>query len=1390
MRNPAKNSKQFSRTAASAAVIAALAAASAPAFAADPTSYTIGNGETNTSIIAVNYGETADITVQNGGVISLSGGVDVLGAGTTRDPAVSLSSEPLGQASVTVEKGGAFLGYAIAGVTEWMYDYPKPNDADTYPSEKAQGKTTLAADISGLWMGQITVGTLADVNYKVEESGILSNFLTVDPADARPVTLDTEILPGWYYLYRHELGYDTENRDYSEESLISSYTGSDEIYAYALSGGAAADFTAGQTTNRLIAGYTYDWSQTSSSSTDTVYHLYLTEKQSDTVISVDGVFYGPIVLTRQDSSATVTIGKTGVWSYAYMDKAGTSLPSVAYSYSDSASPFAYIIPVVTAVTETYDAFKWSYDDQKFVVDNESGYDAKYRSDPTKNGGKFNVAVQGKWIGNALIGYLGAFNSPFTNDPNGAADLTGIETAKQSNYQSFQAVIGNEDGTEASWTGTLISKGGAWSTVNVMEGSVWRYNPETVATTTNALLSGVNDTGVTNVSAFTVPTTVFGNAPTVILATGMSDVDLAIDGTLYGGALVTNQSTVTLTLGKNGVWRAVVPGEDPADYVYQYEYYVDDLMTEASQATANETSVDTNRGPVTARVYDGSEMNVTVSGAWTGDAVSQGDDSALDVTIAPTGSWHFSELNKAITSDTDAAGVQDKTLAAVYGGATLTLRNYGLVTGLINVQGTGTGADTDTFTNTVTGTWNGPLYTVNGAVSSVTVGGTLSTDGSTVTVTDTAANTGVWNIAGTDSDGQALAYAASQPAIAYASGTGSALNITVNQGGTLNGDILISDSATGTVTNSGTWNGNAEADGGSLTVTNAGSWTGDIWAKNNAAVTLTVTGSWTGTVKDPELTAPTVTLYSDDTDSAVGTNSVLISESVLAAAAADTGISIAVTLSGADASWTMTESTEVAALTVDSGSVSFPAAATDGSFTGSTLTVDGDYQSNGGTIKMNTVLGGDDSKTDKMIVKGNTSGSTTLKVNNVGGAGAQTTDGITLIEVDGTSDGTFTLSGTVRGGAYVYSLGKADKNWVLTSLLDPEPEPEPDPDPTPTPEPTPAPDLDIEDHAVRPEAASYATNLYAANTMFAMKLSDRLGGAAFSESLKSGSKRAGSVWLRTAGGHTRRGMADGQTVTRGNYGLAQIGGDFITWPGAGGQRFHAGFMAGYAHERSKTGSSVVNYQSKGKTDGYSVGLYGTWMNSEPTGAGPYVDTWVQYQRYKNTVDSSDYEVEETYHTHGFTVSLEGGYTFRLGDWKGEKGYENATRLRLEGQVIRMGVRGGDHFERSTRTLVQGTGAGNVRTRLGLTAYHLFTNDTAGTAVKPYLTMNWYHDTKRFGAIMDGTRDTITGSRNFGEVKLGVEGRIRKNVNFWGAAGYQQGTHGFRKLEAQLGAKILF
>lgn len=101
------------------------------------------------------------------------------------------------------------------------------------------------------------------------------------------------------------------------------------------------------------------------------------------------------------------------------------------------------------------------------------------------------------------------------------------------------------------------------------------------------------------------------------------------------------------------------------------------------------------------------------------------------------------------------------------------------------------------------------------------------------------------------------------------------------------------------------------------------------------------------------------------------------------------------------------------------------------------------------LEIETALGGDNSPTDLLSVTRNTSGTTNVKVINVGGAGAQTVSGIKIVDVGGDSNGTFILVGdymfegdpAVIAGAYAYRLYKngvdtpQDGDWYLRSALD-------------------------------------------------------------------------------------------------------------------------------------------------------------------------------------------------------------------------------------------------------------------------------------------------------------------------------------------------------------------
>lgn len=136
---------------------------------------------------------------------------------------------------------------------------------------------------------------------------------------------------------------------------------------------------------------------------------------------------------------------------------------------------------------------------------------------------------------------------------------------------------------------------------------------------------------------------------------------------------------------------------------------------------------------------------------------------------------------------------------------------------------------------------------------------------------------------------------------------------------------------------------------------------------------------------------------------------------------------------ANSVWNMTDSSTLSKNLNNAGTINFKNV-------GSTLLVGGNYSGTAGSvIALNTVLGDDASTTDKIHVVGDTAGTTRLAITNVGGAGAQTINGIGVVQVDGNSAaGSFTMAAPVQAGSYEYTLKQGSavdaNDWYLTSKL--------------------------------------------------------------------------------------------------------------------------------------------------------------------------------------------------------------------------------------------------------------------------------------------------------------------------------------------------------------------
>ena len=507
------------------------------------------------------------------------------------------------------------------------------------------------------------------------------------------------------------------------------------------------------------------------------------------------------------------------------------------------------------------------------------------------------------------------------------------------------------------------------------------------------------------------------------------------------------------------------------------------------------------------------------------------------------------------------------------------------------------------------------------------------------------------------------------------------------------------------------------------------------------------------------------------------------------------------LKGGKSRWDMTGDSTVSNLMLENSTLTFmpPEAQARGltraASTFKTLTVNGDYVGNNGNIVMNTQLGDDASPTDKLVVQGNTSGTTNVKVLNAGGTGGLTTDGIELITVAGTSDGEFKQNGRIVAGAYDYTLargeGTNDKNWYLSSALSPEPSEEPAKQADPTDPVDPVNPLKPQaprESAIRPEAGLYGMNLQAANTLFNTRLQDRLGETHYVDAL-TGEKAVTSLWLRNVGGHTRQKDSSGQLEMQANRYVMQLGGDIAQWSSDNADRFHLGLMAGYANQKARAENQRNGKRADSSISGYSVGLYGTWLQDNETHEGAYVDTWAQYSWFDNSVNGRGVdEATKEYDAKGFTASVESGYTWKLADIS----ERNAFYIQPKAQVTWMGVKADEHKE-ANGTRVEGKGDGNIQTRLGVRLYgqgHNQLDDGKDRTFQPFVEANWIHNTKDFGVALNDQSVELTGTRNIGELKAGVEGQLTKNVALWGNVAQQMGNKGYSDTSAMLGVKASF
>ena len=454
-------------------------------------------------------------------------------------------------------------------------------------------------------------------------------------------------------------------------------------------------------------------------------------------------------------------------------------------------------------------------------------------------------------------------------------------------------------------------------------------------------------------------------------------------------------------------------------------------------------------------------------------------------------------------------------------------------------------------------------------------------------------------------------------------------------------------------------------------------------------------------------------------------------------------------------------------------------------TNDTLTVQGNYVGNNGQLHLQTVLGADDSPSDKLVVNGGTlTGSTAITVTSLGGTGARTTqDGIEVVQAQGgavSDTGAFSLAQAVSAGAFDYRLFRGgatgnENNWYLRSTLVAGPVAAPSPTlpvlPAAVPGAAPIP-------LYRPEVPTWSVLPPAAAQLTLMALGtfhDRQG----DQRLLTENGAFGAGWGRVYGKDLDQTWAG--TVTPrfdGSIKGFQVGNDLYSSPLSSGQTQRIGFFVGRTELNGNVDGFNLGFEGRraGKIelDGDSYGLY--WTLTDPTGG--YVDAVVMGTRLDGD-NRSERGLKIDNRGHALTLSAEAGYPFAVAaDWV----------LEPQVQIIHQKVSLDTQDDGVSRVEFDSDSAWTGRLGARLKGRY----QVSGIPVEPYLRANLWHTFSGTDTVtFDDTERVETQQRaSTGDLGVGVIVSLAPAVSVYAGADYSNNldSRQQRSVSGNLGVRI--
>ncbi len=434
---------------------------------------------------------------------------------------------------------------------------------------------------------------------------------------------------------------------------------------------------------------------------------------------------------------------------------------------------------------------------------------------------------------------------------------------------------------------------------------------------------------------------------------------------------------------------------------------------------------------------------------------------------------------------------------------------------------------------------------------------------------------------------------------------------------------------------------------------------------------------------------------------------------------------------------------------------------------------------GSQININTGLYDDKGLwTGKMIVEGDATGKSTVNV----AVSAESKGGVlehnqlVVVDIAGESTLDLKLGNKVEAGGYTYSLLHTGerKRWYLYVSK------------------TGGGDGMSTSEMKTPESGARAGLAFLATEAFDLSLRGHVGDRVYTDPV-TGEERESSFWMIQMGNWSSFGDTTGQLDFDGRTFVTHMGSDIYKRVNEDSDlRF--GLLGSFADISYDVESNITGMTADAKSDGWSVGAYAYWQTTEES--GPFANAQIRWNRFNNEV-TGELTTTDKYHADGMSLTVEGGWTYRLYTRKPTDG-QSGLAWNIEPRVHAHWTPFDTESDVDSKGQSYETdGKGNLALWLGVRTNLKMTDRTMPTwdnpAVNLFAEGHWVHNTRDFSSTVTselGSSTAVVGVRDFGEARLGAVAHFNEDFVLWGDVNYRAGESNYESVGFTLGAKYHF